>query len=137
MRTQALLLQFLAISILGGCAADLVPLRKDGSANGPDNIPIAYCNFGGAGLIITIKNQGNDSAPASVTSVIFNSRDIGTVVTNFNTPALASGSSYNHDIPIPNGCSDPDCGFEIRADSTKAISESNESNNNVGGLCIG
>ena len=82
MRTQALLLPFLAVSILilSSCAAvDLVPLRSDGSAR-PDNEPVAYCKFGGAGLIVTIKNQGNDNAPSSVTSVIFHIRGGGDVV---------------------------------------------------------
>ena len=139
MRTQALLLPFLAVSIfiLSSCAAvDLVPLRSDGSAR-PDNEPVAYCKFGGAGLIVTIKNQGNDNAPSSVTSVIFHIRGGGDVVRTINTPPLAAGASYSRDVPMPIGCSAPDCPFNIVADSSSVVFESNENNNNVMGLCTG
>ena len=138
MRTQALLLPFLAVSILSSCVAvDLVPLRNDGSAR-PDNEPVAYCKFGGAGLIVTIKNQGNDNAPSSVTSVIFHIRGGGgDVVRTINTPPLAAGASYSRDVPMPIGCSAPDCPFNIVADSSSVVFESNENNNNVMGLCTG
>ncbi len=75
--------------------------------------------------------------PSSVTSVIFHIRGGGDVVRTINTPPLAAGASYSRDVPIPTGCSAPDCPFNIVADSSSVVFESNENNNNVMGLCTG
>ena len=139
MRTQALLLPFLAVSILilSSCAAvDLVPLRSEGSARPGIMNRLPTASFGGAGLIVTIKNQGNDNAPSSVTSVIFHIRGGGDVVRLLTRLLAALVPPIVAMFP----CQSDALLLIVLSTSWLIIVivfESNENNNNVMGLCTG
>jgi hypothetical protein len=53
------------------------------------------------------------------------------------TPALNPGDCADVEAEIPLGCFDPDCDFRITVDSKGVVKESDETNNTVGGRCLG
>jgi hypothetical protein len=53
------------------------------------------------------------------------------------TPPLAPGGSVDLFFPIPPGCFNPDCKFQITADAGNQVGESTELNNIARGTCRG
>lgn len=106
--------------------ADLVPYSPFGSK--PEN----FCRKGNnRQLKISIKNTGTSNATATKTAVIFNGQKI-----LVDTPPIASNSSTDILVNIPNSCFIPNCSFVIKVDSNNQINEhSGETNNSVSGIC--
>ena len=113
-----------ATKALRGDQPDLVPVPNE---NG------SFCKIRNGKLVVTVKNQGAGAAVASRTGVDFGSHGQASL----NTPALATGASTELVVDIPSGCHDPDCEFTIKVDSDSAVNESQESNNDGSGTCIG
>jgi len=108
---------------------DLVPLPTPGSIP-----PAGFCRRNDQGqLLVQVYNQGTTDAEASKTRVIFRTANPA----DFDTPAVAAGSSAQLTIDIPNACFDANnnCSFTIGVDGENAVAESQETNNNVAGLC--
>jgi hypothetical protein len=104
----------------------------------PDLGATGFCNLVAEGpdrdkLIVTVKNQGTvDASPSSTTIVEF--LPSGSV--SRLTPVLRAGESVElAPIALPASCSDPDCGFTITVDAKNQLSEDDEGNNLVNGLC--
>jgi hypothetical protein len=99
------------------------------------------------GVDFTVTNQGNTTAPASVTQVVFfiedDSGNPGTASANLNTPSLSPGQSASFSVDpgtvIPSGsfCFVPNCVYTIEVDANNQIPESDEGNNTIIGLCPG
>ena len=124
--------------MVGGCITpevspgtpDLIAV-PDGSFGGSD----AYCDMATTPqLRIVIQNQGQASAPATMTQVRFSPG--GTV----NTPTAPLQSAQRivlAPIRIPAACFDPDCDFTITVDATSQVTEpTGEDNNVTDGRCI-
>lgn len=104
----------------------------------PDLIPVpnkegSFCKRDGNTLIVTVKNQGTRDAGTSVTVVDFGR--YGKVTQP--TPSLAPNASVDLSFPIPRGCHDPDCEFDITVDADDDVNESDEGNNTASGTCVG
>ena len=114
-----------------------VPLRRV-EVGLPDLIAVpdangSFCRRKDSTLTVTVKNQGSSDAGPSVTVVDFLA--FGKVP--MPTPPLAAGASVDLSFPIPPGCFDPNCEFQIIVDSNNQVNESNEANNIVKGACAG
>jgi hypothetical protein len=119
-----------------------VPLGEAPSRREPDLVPFsplgtdptAYCRIeqGGRLLRVTVKNQGNEDAGASKTTVTF-----GTIPATLDTPPISAGGSVDLLFDVPAGCFSPDCSFKITVDSNYQVNEFSEGNNSAGGGCIG
>jgi subtilase family serine protease len=83
-----------------------------------------------------VGNQGAGPAGPSRTTVNFTTGNTVTSVT-MNTPVIPVGSTLDVMAAIPAGCFRPDCAFQIVADSSAEVGESNEANNVADGLCRG
>ena len=108
---------------------DLLPFSPLGTN------PSAFCRLeeGGKLLRVSVKNQGNDNAAASKTTVLFN--DVPVVL---DTPAIPAGGSVDLLFKVPSNCFSPDCSFKITVDSANQVNElNNEGNNSANGGCIG
>jgi hypothetical protein len=108
---------------------DLVPLTNPGAA-----APEGFCrrNYQGQQLV-KVFNQGTSETEASKTLVAF----AGAEPESFDTPAIAGRTSAELVIDIPNECFDANnnCSFTIGVDGENAVTESDETNNDVAGLC--
>ncbi len=123
---------------LGGCITpeesydnpDLIAL-PDGSFGGPD----AYCDMTDVPqLRIVIQNQGQGSAPSSITRVRFSP---GGTVDVPTAPLQSAQRKVLSPIRIPTACFDPDCDFTITVDARAQIDETaGEENNVTDGRCI-
>jgi hypothetical protein len=112
-----------------GTTPDLVPLTNPGAV-----APEGYCRRNDQGqLLVKVFNHGTNEAGASKTLVAF----AGAEPESFDTPAIAGQSSEELVIDIPNECFDQNlqCSFTIGVDGEEAVTESDETNNNVAGLC--
>ncbi|MGH8590147.1 MAG: CARDB domain-containing protein [Gammaproteobacteria bacterium] len=109
-------------------APDLVPFSPSGRYRS------AFCRFEqGRKLRVTVKNQGNDNAPASTTTVTF-----GDTPFSLDTPAIPAGGSADLLFDVPADCLSPYCSFKIMVDANSQVDElSMEGNNNVSGACLG
>jgi hypothetical protein len=108
---------------------DLIPVSPLGTD------PSAFCRIEAEGrlLRVSVKNQGNENAGASKTTVFFP----GVQVT-VDTPSIPAGGSIDLLFKIPSGCFSPDCAFKISVDAGNQVDESNhEGNNSANGGCIG
>lgn len=120
-------------------ALERVPGRSLRAPQGlPDLVPVpdralGFCRRDSIGLLVTVRNQGVGTAPASVTTVAFSPG--GTV--SVNTPPIGSTPVTLPAVAIPAACFDPDCDFRITVDATAVVVESNEANNVGAGSCIG
>ena len=106
----------------------------------PDLIPAnpqnwaGFCDTDGSGnLRVHIKNQGD--APAGNSNVRVSFGQYGESVKL--VPALGVGETTTVLFPIPSGCYDPDCSFEITVDVYNEVDESKENNNSQTENCIG
>lgn len=105
----------------------------------PDLVPLPdengfFCRLDDKGnLLVTVHNQGTDTAGPSTTRVDFG--NYGSV--DLPTPPLNPGASVTLRVPIPSGCYDPDCQFRIAVDVNNVVAESNEGNNFASGTCLG
>jgi subtilase family serine protease len=56
---------------------------------------------------------------------------------DLDTSAASAGATSQVAVNIPNSCfnSSLQCAFTIGVDATNAVAESNETNNNVAGMC--
>jgi len=126
-----------SVLVMSGCAhfgkkADLSPVADPRPGFG-------FCRLVESGpdegkLVVTVKNDGNKTAPESTTRVEFLPGGSIDIV----TPAIPPGSSI--DLPptaFPTGCHNPDCVFRITADWEATVKEKNEANNTGSGSCIG
>jgi hypothetical protein len=105
---------------------DLVPV--------PDPRPeVGFCKREGGNLIVTVRNQGTAESGPFSTEVDFFS--YGKV--SMPTPTLGPGESADLLFPIPLGCFDPDCDFQITVDADNQVIESDEGNNVVRDTCSG
>ncbi len=86
-------------------------------------------------LEIEIRNQGAAPSAPTTTEVRFLSGPGGNAV--IPTPWLAPGASSTTTVPIPFGCYQPNCHFEIEADRGDVEAESNEVNNVAADSCLG
>ncbi len=101
----------------------------------PDLVPVAdTCVRDSLGLRVTIRNLGTAPSGPSVTTVTFSG---GGTVSLPTPPIAAGGSVVVGPFPIPPGCFTPNCAFQISADATGLVVESNEANNVAKGLCPG
>jgi hypothetical protein len=116
--------------------------RKPAAGGKPDLVPvpdpqpgIGFCRLDARGrLVVTVKNQGNADAPASVTTVEF----LPGGGVKIPTPAIPAGGSVElPPVSMPADCHKPECNFTIRVDSGGQVDESNEGNNTGSGSCIG
>ena len=105
----------------------------------PDLVPVpdgngSYCRRSGDSLLVTVVNQGLGTAAASMTEVDF--FDLGSVVVD--TPSLDPGTPTNllFDTPPNFWTSGGRKNFQIMADVTLDVPESNEGNNMASGVCI-
>jgi hypothetical protein len=117
--------------------------RASDIASGIDLVPVPvapnFCNLAPVpelSLVVTVGNQGNTDAGASITKIEF----ITGLSTIFllSTPPVAAGGAVNLlPVAIPPGCFDGlSCNFTITVDSENQINESsNEGNNSVPGQC--
>lgn len=112
----------------------------------PDRVPVpdprpgvGFCKLAREGpdrgkLVVTVKNQGDGDAGASITRVTF--APGGAV--DIPTPPLAAGASVDlPPIAIPGACFNPDCNFRIVVDADGQVAESDETNNMASGMCLG
>ncbi len=117
--------------IMPGCIPeipkpDLVPVNPNNWVN--------FCDADDSGnLRVHIKNQGMAAAGPSTLEVDFG--QYGQILES--VPSLLAGETTTILAPIPFGCFNPDCDFEITVDSAGVIDESNELNNSQTGSCIG
>jgi len=127
LRTGTIAVCMLAL-LLVGCSPDLIPTNPKGMSG--------FCNVDDMNrLEVSVKNDGSEDAIASTAQV-----DFGTYgVVNIVTPVLKEGEEVTlPSIDFPAGCSDPDCGFEIKVDIFNDVSEgSGEDNNTQVGNCVG
>ncbi|MDQ3777066.1 MAG: hypothetical protein M3461_23290 [Pseudomonadota bacterium] len=109
-------------------APDLVPFSSYG------NYRSAFCRIEqGRKLRVTVKNQGNDKAPASKTTVTFRDKSF-----SLDTPAIPVGGSVDLLFDVPASCLRPFCSFKIMVDANSQVDELNmEGNNSASGGCIG
>ncbi|MEP7273449.1 MAG: CARDB domain-containing protein [Acidobacteriota bacterium] len=108
---------------------DLVPSSPSGDT------AAAFCRMeqDRRQLRVTVKNQGNENAPASKTSVIF-----GSTTLTLDTPPIPAGGTTDLLFKVPTNCFTPDCSFKITVDASNQVNESSkEVNNSVIGDCIG
>ncbi len=108
---------------------DLLPFSPTGTA------PSAFCRLeeGGKLLRVSVKNQGNDQASASKTTVLFND-----IPVTLETPPVPAGGTVDLLFKVPSNCFSPDCSFKITVDSANQVNElNNEGNNSANGFCIG
>jgi len=128
--TLIIVLTLAVMMTIPGCTPeipkpDLVPVP---------NIWVNFCDVDIYGnLIVHIKNQGTAAAGPSTLEVDFG--QYGQILEP--VPSLFAGETTTILAPIPYGCFDPDCSFEIIVDSAGVINESNELNNSQTGSCIG
>jgi subtilase family serine protease len=95
--------------------------------------PHSFCDRTPEGLRITVKNQGRD-VPRQVNVTVAFARG-GNVPASVGT--IQPGTPASTTVQIPAACWHPDCSFEIRVDPANLIGETNETNNNAAGYCIG
>ena len=117
------------LSGLCGITPDLVPLPTPGSIP-----PEGFCRRNDQGqLIVHVYNQGTKEAGASKTIVKFGAATPAA----FDIPAIAGRTGTELVISIPNECFDANnnCSFTIGVDAENTVAESEETNNNVAGLC--
>lgn len=115
---------------------DLLPEPAAGSGGA-----VAFCRPGDSGLVVRVRNQGNEPALVSTTTRVSFRPGEQTVA----TPPLPSGAAADVSVPIPSGCFDPDCNFTINVDAEDDVEElkhdasdtSHEDNNIAVGVCIG
>ncbi|MGH8563811.1 MAG: CARDB domain-containing protein [Gammaproteobacteria bacterium] len=107
---------------------DLVPFSPSGRYRS------AFCRLEqGRKLRVTVKNQGNDNAAASTTTVTF-----GDTPFSLDTPAIPMGGSVDLLFDVPADCLSPYCSFKIMVDADSQVDElSMEGNNKVSGACLG
>ncbi|PVE22764.1 hypothetical protein DC522_19140 [Microvirga sp. KLBC 81] len=111
---------------------DLIPVPKADRPYPPE----AFCRIKDRGLLITVRNQGEASADASVAEVLFTHVNASVVRP---TPPLSPGNEIDlHFAFPPNGCTGglESCPFRITVDQGGTVTESNESNNTALGSCI-
>lgn len=107
--------------------ADLIPLRDETGT---------YCVRQNDHLFVTIQNQGAAAAGPSTTTVDFGAFGAASAPTPGLTPGTSATLAFT--IPTsPNNCFNPNCEFQITADSALAVPESNELNNIAMGVCFG
>jgi hypothetical protein len=112
--------------------ADLIPVPKADRPYPPE----AFCRIKDKGLLITVRNQGEGAAEASVTEVLFTAVNVPVVRP---TPQLAPGGETDvHFAFPPNGCTAGGelCPFRITVDRGATVTESNEANNVAQGSCL-
>ena len=109
-------------------APDLVPFSPSG------NSATAFCRLEqGRKLRVTVKNQGNENAAASKTTVTFDNKTV-----SLDTPAIPAGGSVDLLFDVPATCFNADCSFKITVDSNNQLDELNmKGNNSADGGCIG
>ena len=140
---QQLLLKEVTGLELACTTPDLLPLPTAGSTD-----PTGFCRRDSQGnLHVLVQNQGGGAAGAFTTSILFNVPGApgGNLCgdcfeVDVLTPGgLAGFAGTDLTVPMPSGCVSTDsrfsCEFKIAVDSTSAVAESNEANNNAFGEC--
>jgi subtilase family serine protease len=115
---------------------DLVVVPRD-NISGPES----YCRriegpTGAGNLEIIVRNQGTAEAGPSTTQVVFEFSG-GTHPVVLDTPGIAPDESVTLSTEIPSGCFEPNCRFKITVNSDGRITELDETNNVVEGVCGG
>ncbi|MEO3413760.1 hypothetical protein AAFO92_03775 [Roseovarius sp. CAU 1744] len=127
----------LTLTLLAGCEpkdtaerVDLVPARAAGSQG-----PGGFCIRDSQGLSVRVRNQSNiDALQVTQTRVRF---ETGAVVTLPTAPMPGGSFAVTGPFPIPAGCFNPDCGFEITVNVTGTLPNEVSGNNTESGICIG
>jgi len=132
----------------GPHGADLIPERPfDGDGSQPPED--GYCMLTGdvadpsERIRVLIRNQGDEAAPASQTSVVFGVEGEApppdTAVRIAATPAINPGEAAAHEFEVPRACygrPGTQCRFVIMADAgPQTVFETNEANNTAHSLC--
>jgi len=114
---------------------DLVPVSVPGFP------PTEYCDLvvnplnQQLSLKVTVRNQGFGNAGPTTTRITFPGFGLPVDVP---TPPIPTGGTVTLPlVPVPLGCHDPNCDFEICVDVLDNEAEEDEMNNCVNGTCIG
>ena len=108
--------------------ADLAPVSAHASLG-----ILAFCDTAdNAGLRVTVANTGQVAAEAALV-VVFEPPEIR----GAHLSSIDAGLSGTVTLPMPPGCFNPDCDFEIFVDPLDDVAESDEGNNHATGRCIG
>jgi hypothetical protein len=113
---------------------DLVPVDKADPGAGP------YCvlrDIGGWHLIVTIRNQGQGMAAASITEVDFLRGGSSFAKSSLPTDPLNMGQVDEVAFPLPQGwiTGEDNYLFKITADVSMVVTETDETNNVANGTC--
>lgn len=84
-------------------------------------------------LIVDVRNDGNDDAPQSHVSVVFEGQKALTFTKTVG--AVPSGETRILKFDRPTHCLTSSCSFTITVDSRNEVKESNETNNTRSGVC--
>ncbi|MHC4120748.1 MAG: CARDB domain-containing protein [Planctomycetota bacterium] len=125
----------LAILILAGCGADLVPERVPGTVG-----PNGFCRREGEDLVVRVTNIGNKDSGTTTTRVGFTGASGVSGVsaqTKVTNPVPKNGGSVDVRFKIPAECFNPDCDFVITVDVNDDENEQKENNNIAKGTCPG
>ena len=137
-----MVLMIVAIPLLmAACSGetDLEPVQEVTLGDLPDVVPVenmaAYFERDDLGnLLVQVKNQGNKAAKNSWIRVDF---DTGSHVESPTEILEVESFSFKTPISITPNSWDPDSNFTITVDAFENVTESNEDNNVVNGVCIG
>lgn len=127
----------------GGCIPvglpDLVPFNPPGVERFCNLIDVEEGNTKKRKLVVTVKNQGNATAPPSITKVIFfpTADEPNGVTADIPTEEIPAGKSIDLVVDkTPVQCSsESDCQFVIIVNADSKVVESNFTNNVAIGLC--
>ena len=104
----------------------------------PDLLPVPgpeghFCRVSNGRMVVTVRNQGNAAAAATVTEIDY----LQGTRESAPTPALAAGAAADVSFAIPAGflSGEGNHPFRITADKAASEVESNETNNVVAGNC--
>jgi len=97
----------------------------------------AYCCEGNTAVCFIVHNVGTGVARASTATVTFDFPNAPLPVSMPVAPIGPGGSSAVISVPIPAGCFNVDCDFQIQVDTGGVVTESSETNNIATGRCSG
>lgn len=120
----------LALLFTLGCGPNLHVLRER-----DQGVPFDYCRAGAnGGLDVVVSNNGSRAVAATThTKITWQTGETKVLST---PPIAAGGSVVVGPFLVPMPCTRTgDCEFDISVDDDNAVSESNESDNVVHGLC--
>ena len=125
------ILAMLSLAFASCGVTELLPLPRPDAEDRTD--AEAFCNRDGNNLVVRVSNVGPKDAPP--TKVLVDFFDFGTQTVT--TPAIPGETVIEVNVPIPAGCFNPDCNYQIKIDPDNQVEEPREDNNDQDGNCIG